>query len=158
MAGVDRRLFVAVLAGLVLVGAGIAITEFRDGTADDRTRVTVVDENGVELATVEVRVAESFNERYTGLSDTESLGANEGMLFVHDTEGRYTYVMRDMAFPIDIVFIDADQRITVIYYAEIEDRPLTEYTGRGKWVLEVPYRWTERHGIEPGHRVIIERS
>lgn len=158
MAGVDRRLFVAVLAGLVLVGAGIAITEVRDGTADDRTRVTVVDENRVELATVEVRVAESFNERYTGLSDTESLGANEGMLFVHDTEGRYTYVMRDMAFPIDIVFIDADQRITVIYHAEVEDRPLSEYTGRGKWVLEVPYRWTERHGIEPGHRVIIERS
>lgn len=158
MAGVERRVLFAVLAGLVLTAAGIGITEFRDGTVADRTQVTVVDESGVELAKAEVRVADTFNERYTGLSDTEALGENEGMLFVHDTEGQYTYVMRDMAFPIDIVFIDADRRITAIYHAEVEDRPLTEYTGRGKWVLEVPYRWTERHGIEPGHRIIIERS
>ena len=119
--------------------------------------VTVLDGNGTVLGTVEVRIADDYLERYTGLSDTDSLGPDEGMLFVHDSEGDYAYVMRDMAFPIDIVFIGADRRITAIHHAEVESRPLTRYRGRAKWVLEVPYRWTTDHGVVVGDRVRIDR-
>ena len=124
------------------------------GSANDS--VTVVDANGTALGAVEVRVADTYSERYTGLSNTESLGPNEGMLFVHDEEGEYAYVMRDMAFPIDIVFVDADLTITAIHHAPTEERPYTRYRGTGKYVLEVPYEWTTDHGVAVGDRVRIE--
>ena len=113
-------------------------------------------EDGTELGAVSVRVADTLGERYTGLSDTESLGPDEGMLFVHGSEGEHAYVMRDMAFPIDIVFVGADREITAIHHAETEEPPLTRYSGTGKWVLEVPYEWTTEHGVEVGDRIRIE--
>ena len=124
------------------------------GAANDS--VTVVDANGTALGAVEVRVADTYSERYTGLSNTESLGPDEGMLFVHDDEGEHAYVMRDMAFPIDIVFVDANGTITAIHHAETEERPYTRYRGAGKYVLEVPYEWTADHGVEVGDRILIE--
>ena len=126
------------------------------GTEVPGTTVAVDDEDGTTLGTVQVRVADTFRERYTGLSNTESLGPNEGMLFVHDEEGEHAYVMRDMAFPIDIVFVDANRTITAIHHAETESRPYTRYRGTGKYVLEVPYGWTTDHGVEVGDRVRIQ--
>jgi uncharacterized membrane protein (UPF0127 family) len=148
-----------VLLAVLLVAAGaLTVDEFRTLGDPGEATVTVVDEDGTALGTVDVRIADTFEERYTGLSDTASLGPDEGMLFVHGDEGERTYVMRDMAFPIDIVFIGADRRITAIHHAEVEEPPLTRYRGRAKWVLEVPYGWTTDHGVTVGDRVRIDRA
>jgi uncharacterized membrane protein (UPF0127 family) len=146
--GEPDRATVTVVDGNRSAGTGTP-----DGSNDS---VTVLDRNGSSLGTVEVRVADTYRERYTGLSKTDSLGPNEGMLFVHDEEGEYAYVMRDMAFPIDIVFVDANGTITAIHHAQTEERPYTRYRGTGKYVLEVPYEWTTEHGVEVGDRVRID--
>ncbi|WP_420182109.1 DUF192 domain-containing protein [Haloarcula sp. KBTZ06] len=115
-------------------------------------------EAGEPLGTVEVRIAQTFDQRYVGLSKTESLGPDEGMLFVHDEEGQHTYVMRNMSFPIDIIFIDANGTITAIHHAPLppggtSESGLTGYEGRGKYVLEVNRGWANRTGVEVGDRV-----
>jgi len=132
--------------------AADAGSETAAATTDAGTYVTLLAGNGTELGEVDVVVADTPSERYKGLSETESLGPNEGMLFVYAEEGRHTYVMRSMSFPIDIVYVDADGRITEIHHAPVEDdnEDLTPYPGRGKWVLEVPYNWTVEHGVEEG--------
>ncbi len=123
----------------------------------DTTTVEAVDGDTDEsLATAEVRVADGFLKRYVGLSATEELGPNEGMLFVHDEPGEYGYVMRDMAFAIDIVFVDADGTVTTTHEAEPESRPLTTYEGQGKYVLEVPKGWSADNDVEPGDRIVFE--
>ena len=126
------------------------------GSDYETTTVDVVDGNGTRLATVEVWVADSFVKRYTGLSDTSALEPGQGMLFVHDSEARHGYVMRDMAFPLDMVFVAANGTITAIHHAPVEsDGDLTEYSGRAKYVLEVPMGYTNRTGIEEGDRVRV---
>ena len=126
----------------------------------DRATVTVVDENGTELGTVRVAVADTREKRYTGLSKTESLPADRGMLFTYGSEGNHTYVMRDMSFGIDIVYVDANGTIRRIYHApeppEDEDGEDYRYPGRGQYVLEVNYQWATRRGVDPGDRVVIE--
>jgi uncharacterized membrane protein (UPF0127 family) len=83
----------------------------------------------------------------------------EGMLFVHPSEGRHGYVMRDMAFPLDIVFVDADEEVTSIHHAPVPDGEHERtYSGRGKWVLEVPRGWVNESGLAPGDRVAIPDS
>ncbi|QCC48528.1 DUF192 domain-containing protein [Halobellus limi] len=164
---VDRsRLGAAVLAVALLLAVGIVAVAINPGLLPtgeyERTTVDVVDaEDGEPLATVTVRVADTRSKRYTGLSDTDSLGPDEGMLFVHDEEDEYAYVMREMAFPIDIVFVDAEGRITTIHRAELPSEgtsgdDLERYRGRGRYVLEVPYNYTDDHGIEVGDRVRID--
>lgn len=126
-----------------------------------RATVTVVDEDGSVLATVDVRVADTRAKRYVGLSETESLAPGTGMLFVHPSEGVHAYVMRDMAFPLDVVFIDANGTITTIHHASVpppgtDDAALRRYRGRGKWVLEVSRGWANRTGVQPGDTVRID--
>ncbi|WP_251344546.1 DUF192 domain-containing protein [Haloplanus halophilus] len=151
----DRR----VLAVLIIVFAPmigwVSYTMYSDFTSPDYARATISDENGARLESVEGPVAATWREHYTGLSETDSLEAGEGMFFLHDQEKERAYVMREMAFPIDIIFIDAEGRVTAIHHAELEEAPLTEYRGVGKYVLEVPYGWTMENGIEVGATVDI---
>jgi uncharacterized membrane protein (UPF0127 family) len=126
----------------------------------DHATVTVLAENGTELGTVRAAVADTPEKRYTGLSKTASLPADRGMLFTYGSQGSHVYVMREMSFGIDIVYIDANGTIRTIHHApeppEGEDGEDYRYPGEGQYVLEVNYEWTTRHGIEPGDRVVIE--
>lgn len=120
---------------LALLG-GIVWTQ-----GSDQTEVSIVsDEQTIKTITAELATTE--DERARGLSDHESLGTDEGMLFVHDTAGNYTYFMREMDFGIDIIFINETCKITRVHEAPApgpdEDGRMMQYPGYGKYVLEVP--------------------
>jgi len=159
---VNRRLLgVAVgLALCLLVGfAAVATNPALLITGYETATVEAVDgDTGESLATVEARVADGFVKRYVGLSATDELGEGEGMLFVHDDSAERAYVMREMAFGLDIVFVAPNGTIATIHEAEPESRPLTRYRGTGRYVLEVPRGWSERNGVEPGDRIAIDRA
>ena len=145
----------ALAAVTLFVGVGIVAITTGVLTGDyERTTVTVVDnDTNADLAIVDARVADTAAKRYTGLSATDSLGENEGMLFVHDSESRRGYVMREMAFPIDIVFVDTNGTITTIHHAAVDaDRT---FHGEGRYVLEVPHHYTTETNITVGDRVEI---
>jgi hypothetical protein len=146
---------------------GTATGDAADGTATrtpfayDHTTVTVVDsETGEELGTVEAAIADTYRKKYTGLSKTDHLPADRGMLFPYDSEGDHTYVMREMDFGIDIVYVGANGTITKIHHApeppEDEDGENYRYPGTGQYVLEVNYEWTTEHDVTEGDTVRIE--
>ena len=157
---VDRAKTPWVIAVLIVVFAPmvgwVGFTVYSDLTSPDYATATIYDESGRYLESVEGRVAATWREQYVGLSETDSLEAGHGLFFLHDTEKEHTYVMREMTFPIDIIFIDKKGRITTIHHAEVEEPPLTKYQGRAKYVLEVPYKWTTENDIGVGARVDIE--
>jgi uncharacterized membrane protein (UPF0127 family) len=125
----------------------------------ERVTLTTYDENGTRLATVEARVADTRDKRYLGLSATDDLPMGEGMLFVHERDESHSYVMRNMSFALDIVFVGADERVTTIHHAPVPEGSYDRsYTGRGKWVLEVPRGWTNETGLDAGDRVAIPTS
>jgi len=139
---------------LALAASGVFVATLGSSGPYDRATLTITDdEDATALATVEVRIADSFEKRYTGLSNTTSLGPNEGMLFIHGSEGTRGYVMRKMAFPIDIVFIDASGEITTIHHAEPSDDQT--FRGPAKYVLEVPHHYTTDNDIAVGDQVGI---
>ena len=163
----DRsRLATVILGVAILLAVALVAVAINPGLLPtgeyERTTVDILDaETDETLASVTVRVADTRSKRYTGLSDTDSLGANEGMLFVHAEEGEYAYVMREMAFPLDIVFVDSEGTITAIHHAQLPPEgtsggDLTRYRGRGQYVLEVPYNYTVERGIEVGDRLRID--
>ncbi len=56
----------------------------------------------------------SNKAHYLGLSNRESLNRNKAMLFVFENKAKRTFVMRDMNFPLDIIFL-SDNKIIDIY-------------------------------------------
>ena len=61
--------------------------------------------------TLEVTYADTPQERYRGLSDRKTLPMDEGLMLVYDTLARHGIVMRDMNFPIDIIWLDKSGKI-----------------------------------------------
>lgn len=124
----------------------------------DETTVTIQSANGTDLDSVDVRIADTQAKRQIGLSRTDRLEAGTGMLFVHDDPGKKSYVMRNMSFGIDIIFIDSDGTITEIHSARPPPGDDPPYTGRGLYVLEVPRGWATERGVEPGDTVVVPDS
>lgn len=145
-----------------VVGAGVLFPAEVSELTDDDTPVEVALQSGGEaVATVEAHPARTREDMITGLGDHESLAPGKGMLFFHGTEGEQTYVMRDMEFAIDMVFIDSSCEITAIHRGEKpgENESGVEakyhYSGTAKYVLEVPAGYaTER--VEVGDTVAFD--
>lgn len=126
-------------------------TRVHAGYETTEVRVT---SDGETLGSVTAAVADTQELRYLGLSDTESLPPDRGMLFVYESVGDHTFVMRGMDFGIDIVYADGDDTITRIHHAPKpgpnEDGNEQRYPGRGQYVLEINYGWTTERGVEAG--------
>lgn len=150
-------LFVAtVFAGLlVAVGTLPPLPLVETGSYEQAT-VTVQSAEGNR--TVDVRIADTPAKRQIGLSRTDRLENDTGMLFVHDESGAKSYVMRNMSIGIDIIFVGADGRITEIYSARPPPNDDVPYTGRGLYVLEVSRGWADTAGVEVGDTVTIPSS
>ena len=119
----------------------------------NETTVSVYDENGTFLSTVDVRIAADRVQQYVGLSETDSLDVDSGMLFVHDDEDDRSYVMRGMSFDLDIIFVSGDGQITTIHHASADSDD--EFSGRGTYVLEVERGWANETGVDTGDVVRI---
>lgn len=62
----------------------------------------------------DVEVANENAERIRGLMNRESLGEDQGMLFVWDEEGVYQFWMKDTLIPLDMIWINSDYEIVFI--------------------------------------------
>jgi uncharacterized membrane protein (UPF0127 family) len=84
------------------------------------------------------------------------------MLFIFpEPRESLTFVMREMDFGIDIVYADGEGTIVEIHNAPEpgpnEDGNEQQYPGSGQYVLEVPYEWSDRHGVTVGDVLAFER-
>ena len=85
-----------------------------------------------------VQIAETEEERATGLSKTESLDKESGMLFViPDDLNEVVFTTADMSYDLDIIFIDEDDEVIDVQLGKAgSEEPIISY-GNIKYVLEV---------------------
>ena len=113
-----------------------------------------------------VELAVTRDERSQGLSGHPPLADNEGMLFVFENEAKWVFWMKDMLFPLDMVWIDS--RCTVVDVTEnvpkpepgqaLEDLPRFSPKTLAQYVLEVNAGTAQRTGITIGDRVVFGGS
>lgn len=106
----------------------------------------------VTLGGTEVRVlvADTSDERARGLQGRRSLDPGEGMLFVFDDLEVRTFAMKEVTFPIDVVFIGADMRVTAIESLDPGDTRHVTGPAASAYVLELPQGWAEAEDIGIG--------
>lgn len=100
-----------------------------------------------------VEVARTEEEKIKGLQEKESLGENEGMLFIYDEPQELAFWIKDTAIPLDIVFIDEDGEVISVQQGQPYDETLLEEDGV-MYVLEV----NQNSGIQPGDELDIEED
>src|SRR3989344_4821508 len=83
-----------------LIGFASPQPATKSASQKSTTTVTIGDLN------IEAQIASTADKRKKGLSELDELPIANGMLFVFDKVGSYPIWMKDMKFPIDIIWID----------------------------------------------------
>ncbi len=110
---------------------------------------------------INVEVADTESERSLGLGKRESLGENTGMLFVfEDKDVLRTFWMKDMAIPLDIIWINDDKVVKIDKNvpappANTSDENLTQYKAPSPidYVLEVNAGFSDKNDTKAGDTV-----
>ncbi len=101
------------------------------------------------------KIADTPEKRTNGLSNTKSLDQDSGLLFVFENEGIQGFWMKDMNYPIDIIWIGRDKRISGIERNISPDTYPEVFTSPQpiKYVLEVNAGFSDKFDISLGERV-----
>ncbi|WP_035695886.1 DUF192 domain-containing protein [Christiangramia portivictoriae] len=105
--------------------------------------------NGDTLRKIDVELAETDYERQTGLMYRESLGNEQGMLFVYENERIRNYYMKNTYIPLDILYYDADSTLVSIQKnATPRDETSLPSEGPAQFVLEINAGLAEEWNID----------
>jgi len=86
------------------------------------------------------QVAKTQAARDRGLTGTPSLSADNAMIFVYDTDGKWPINMKDMNFPIDIVWLNKDKQVIyIVKNVPPESYPYQQFTPKddARYVVEL---------------------
>ena len=136
---------------LLAAGAGYyTIVNFSDFGIGRRTAIIDGNEFSVQIADSEV-------ERNKGLSGKGSMSHKDGLLFIFDKTGDYGFWMKDMNFPIDIIWIKDDKVVYVLPDVKQDSYPNVFYSSEpANEVLEINAGLSEKLGINAGDSFLLK--
>lgn len=118
-----------------------------------RQRATIVLDEGMFKA----RIAQTREQREKGLSGVDYLANDEAMLFLFDSSNKWAIWMKDMKIPLDIVWLDKDQRVVYIVKGASPDDYPKSYVPNDPalYVLELPTGSVDAKKIKIGSKAIF---
>jgi uncharacterized membrane protein (UPF0127 family) len=110
-----KTITLLLFAVLVLIG-GFFIRGYFSSNKESKEITTSVYSSTFTLSNsvFHVDVAETADKLMMGLSGRKSLGESEGLLFKFPQIGKYGFWMKDMFFPIDILWFTSDKRLVAV--------------------------------------------
>jgi uncharacterized protein len=114
---------------------------------------------GEVIKTLEIEIADTPYEWETGLMYRESLGENQGMLFVYPQEGPRSFYMKNTHIPLDLIFYSKDS-IVVSYHENavpMDESPIPS-NAPAQFILEVNAGKVDEWNIETGDKMRFWRD
>lgn len=102
-------------------------------------------------ACVNLEIADTEEERQLGLMFREVLPQDSGMLFIFNIESKHGFWMKNMNFPIDIIWINQDKKIVEITKTAkpcSKDCAVIYPKSKVKYVLEVNPGFVDKNKIK----------
>ena len=125
----------------------------KGGEAAVQTEVVTIETDDGPVR-IDAEIADDELERNRGLMFRQSLGDNQGMLFIFQQPEMASFWMRNTILSLDIIFIGVDGRILNIadHTTPYSEDPIPA-VGMTQAVLEIRAGRAEELGIRPGDRV-----
>jgi len=141
-------------AGLIVIALPLMYVQSKN----DCTQVYRDDLSNVRLSPssedrFQIEVVDTIDERVMGLSGRSCIKTNQAMLFSFELADKHSFWMKDMKFPIDIVWLDSDKKIVyIVENVEPRSYPRT-YTPNtnAQYVLELKSGRSSEIGLKLGN-------
>lgn len=106
---------------------------------------------------IEIEIVDTPEKMSMGLSNRQSLPYNSGMLFIMPNPIITAFWMKDMRFPIDIIWIDQNYKIIKIDSSVMPETYPNTFSPPSliKYVLEVNAGYSEDKNIKAGDAIKI---
>jgi uncharacterized membrane protein (UPF0127 family) len=114
--------------------------------------LTIINSNG-ERVPVQVEIADTPDERLTGLMGRPTLAADTGMLFIFDQEQILSFWMKNTLIPLSVAYIDAEGRIVDIQDMQPLDETAHPSAEPAQYALEVNQGFFAEQGVVVGDMV-----
>ncbi len=103
---------------------------------------------------VELQLALTPAERQKGLMFRETLGQNQGMLFLFDRPEQRGFWMRNTKIPLDLGYFDADGRLLEIHKLfPYDETPVQSRSQQVLIAVETNRGWFRQNDILPGAKI-----
>jgi uncharacterized membrane protein (UPF0127 family) len=146
-----KQQLLIIVAGLLVLGAAVAFTFMPIHPGFTTGKI-----NGKAFS---LEVAKTSEAREKGLSGRSGLKADQGMIFVFDTPDKQCFWMKDMKFPIDILWFDSGKKL--VY--EIRELSPSTYPesfcspSSAQYVVELPAGTAARLNANNGTQLELEK-
>jgi uncharacterized membrane protein (UPF0127 family) len=102
---------------------------------------------------IDAELAQTPDERSTGLMFRTAMGTNQGMLFAFEQAGQQCFWMKNTLLPLSVAFVADDGSIVNI--DDMKPQTLDSHcsTKHVRFVLEMNQGWFAKRGIKPGTRL-----
>ncbi len=106
---------------------------------------------------LEAQLAMDQATQQKGLMNRESLGENQGMLFLSERPRQQSYWMRNTLIPLDIGFFTEDGILREVYplFPRVED-PVKSRRDDIVYALEMNRGWFKANGVKVGDQLNLE--
>ena len=119
----------------------------------------LTDASGDTLQHLQIEIADDDYQRETGLMYRTGLKENHGMLFIFEDEQPRGFYMKNTNIPLDLVFLDAENRIVSISnHARPQSLETIPSKVPAKYVLEINAGLAENWNLQVGDSLILNRD
>ena len=109
-----------------------------------------------------VELAITFSEQEQGLMGREKLDEQRGMLFIFKNEGIYSFWMKNVLIPLDIIWINKDGKIVFLNKNSQPCKqiicPPINPNDKASYILEINAGLAEKYNFKVGDQVNLEIS
>ena len=142
----SRSLRAALLCSLLSLGAAAATAQ---GVPQDLPAITLQ----AGMHNVSAAVAQTPDQRQTGLMYRREMPQLEGMLFIFEQPTQQCFWMKNTLLPLSIAFLADDG--SVVNIADMKPQSLDSHCSSRpvRFVLEMNQGWFAKRGIQPGFKI-----
>lgn len=149
-----KIILIAVLLIIIAIGIKFSLDVFNKQNRQTPTATAIV--NG---KTIQLLVADTDEAKQIGLSETESLPKDHGMLFQFKSPNYYSFWMKNMRFPIDIIYLNNNKVVTILENVQVpkdsETPPIYNSDELADTVIELNAGMSQEYNIQKGDTVQI---
>ena len=102
-----------------------------------------------------IEVARTREEQSRGLMYRESLGTDEGMIFIYEEDRKLSFWMKNTYIPLSIAFVAKDGIIKEIHQLKPESLTPVKSTHSVRYALELPSGSFKRSNVKVGDKIIL---
>ena len=151
-----KLIFIAlILLPRSLFAESVVDNNFGQNFENYTTKLEIISQSGKKINEYFVAVADTENERVSGLMNLKKMPKKNGMIFLFDKPELVQMWMKDTFIPLDMLFVRGDKIINIASNTKPLSKEIISSQNLVDKVIEINGSEAIKHNIQVGDKILI---